>query len=71
MNLAEQLSRETARVARLKLRYDDLRGRERVEARPAIAMLEQALEHAHEAAGSGDVMMMMGALKGLQGWEDG
>lgn len=70
MNLAEQLSRHTARVAALKARYEDLRWHERVAVAPRIAMLEQALEHAHEAAGTGDVMTMMAALKGLAEWEE-
>ena len=70
MNRAEQLSRETARVAALKVRYDGLRGMERVEVRPQIAMLDAVLEHAHEAAGSGDISMMIAALKRLEGWED-
>lgn len=70
MNIAEKLSRETARVAALKVRYEDMRGQERVEVRPQIVMLDAALEHAHEAAGSGDALTVIGALKALERWQE-
>lgn len=70
MNVMEQLSRETARVAALKVRYDDLRGQERVEVRPTVWMINQTLEQAHEAAGSGDPIKVIAALKGLEGWQE-
>jgi hypothetical protein len=71
MNMAEALSREVERVTGLRSVYHRL-GNDVPQAAtgPAIMMMTMALEQAHIAAGTGDVLSIIGAYEQLKGFKE-
>lgn len=70
INLMEALSRQIERVATIRERYrclSDMRG---ANFRPAIYLMDVALETAHTAAASGDALTIARSLQCLGQFED-
>jgi hypothetical protein len=69
MNASEKLAREIRRVTILQTEYEKLDGMPNVIVRPAVIMMDFALDRACIAAGSNDVLNVLAALKDLEGFE--
>lgn len=69
MNLVEGLAREIRRVSILRQQYEEVGRLPNVITAPQVMMMDQTLEAACVAAGSGDIMEMMGILEMLKGFE--
>jgi hypothetical protein len=63
MNIAENLSREIERVTLVRSAYRLVPG---TNTRPAIALMDAAIEAGHNAAGSGDAQTVIEAVRALQ-----
>lgn len=69
-NVAEKLAREIKRVTEMRCRYDSMRTMPRINVAPAMLLMEQALERACVAAGSGEVVTVIAAINDLEGFTD-
>lgn len=69
MNAAEKLAREIRRVAELRKDYERLDGMPNVIVKPAMIMMDMALNAACEAAGTNDAVTTLAALEDLKGFE--
>lgn len=69
MNVAEKLAREIRRVTELREQYAKLDGMPNVIVKPAMMMMNMALDAACEAAGMNDALTQIAALKDLEGFE--
>lgn len=63
MNIAEKLSRQIERVTLLRCTYRLVTG---TNTRPAVALMDAAIEAGHHAAGSGDAQTVIEAVRALQ-----
>jgi hypothetical protein len=70
INAMERLTREIERVVVLRERYRAISLAVRANFGPAIQLMTAALEAAHQAAGSGDVLTIIRILQELQGFEE-
>jgi hypothetical protein len=73
INAMERLTREIERVAVLRERYRAISLEAfsvRANFGPAIQLMTAALEAAHQAAGSGDVLAIIRILRDLQAFEE-
>lgn len=70
MNIMESLSREIARVASLKTRYEGLRGLPGTNVEPAISIMEASLEVACVAIGEGEPKMILMNIENLKAFEE-
>ena len=68
MNAAEQLARELTRVTELRERYRQLETLPGVDVRPALMLMDRAIDQGLEAAGSNDAVQVIEALKELEGF---
>lgn len=69
MNAAEKLSRETARIAALKSRFDVIAAADAINELNTIAQrtyLQALLERAHTAAGNGDALEIIGVVHEME-----
>ena len=67
MNVAEKLAAEISRVSALREQYRSLDGMPGVNVKPAVWMMDVALDKAKEAAGIDDAIIQMTALVELEG----
>lgn len=65
-NAAEELARQIARVASIRVRYADLGA----AGRPALTMMNVSLERAFKAVGSGDALDTVTAVLDLKGYKE-
>lgn len=70
MNLPESLAGEIARVSALRSQYAALDGMPNVNVKPALAMMDAALQAAKKAVGTGDIAEQISALQGLSGFTE-
>lgn len=70
VNVAEKLAREIARVTALREQYATLDGMPQINVKPALLMLDWALEDAKRATGIDDAGQQIAALSSLQGFEE-
>lgn len=66
MNLVEGLSREIERCTALRKQYEEIGPAGGF----AKAMITAAIEEAHKAIGSGDIVTMMSALENLRDFKE-
>lgn len=66
MNLPEKLAREIGRVTALREQYAALDGMPQVNVKPAIFMIDNALENAKRAAGMEDAIAQRQAISDLE-----
>lgn len=66
MNIAEKLSREVERITVIR-EHHRAAGDNSTRIIAAISLLSATLEAAHEAAGSGDALTIIRALKVMEG----
>ena len=69
-NIMEELSRQVERVATIRERYRYLEDLPRVVLSPATYLMSAAIEAAHKAAGSGDILQIARAIEDLRGFEE-
>ena len=70
MNVPEKLAREIARNVDLRARYAALDGMPRVNVKPVLATLDKAIEFGKLAAGEGDAVTQLCALRMLEAFKD-
>ncbi len=68
MNVAEKLTREVARVTKLREQYKSMDGMPGVNVKPAMLMMDHALEQAKIASGQCDALAQIHALQSLEGF---
>lgn len=72
MNAAEKLAREVVRVTKLRCQYEET-GRltkSPASVKPAITLMEFAIEQACKALGADDAQATLRALKDLEGFTE-
>ena len=66
ISFPERLSREIARVAALRERYQAMDRMPQVNVKPVITLIDAALEAAHKAIGEGDIAAQVVAIGALE-----
>jgi hypothetical protein len=70
MNVAEKLAREIRRVTELREQYARMDGMPNINVKPAMAMMNLALNAACEAAGMNDAEVQIAAVKELESYTE-
>lgn len=70
MNAVEKLVREIMRVTEIKGHFESLRGMKNVVVEPQIAMMNEVLDRACKAVGSGDALECLRMITELEGYSE-
>ncbi|MDQ2084780.1 hypothetical protein RA307_31765 [Xanthobacteraceae bacterium Astr-EGSB] len=70
MNFPEKLTHEVARVTRLQVRYEGMRGLPQVNVEPVLALIRASLSRAFVAISEGDIAAQALALADLEGYRE-
>jgi hypothetical protein len=70
MNVAEKLAREIRRVTELREQYARMDGMPNINVKPAMAMMNLALNAACEATGMNDAEVQIAAVKELESYTE-